>query len=155
MFVASKQQYTYNVTGFQTGTLKPLENLLSLNIQQSISEKKFKDENCELIALSDLLNLESLYLDGILQNVSEVLGKVFQQLTSLKELTFGQWGRCYLKTQPQDFFPENTLSTYVSILNCKIEKVEAGIFKPLTELRDITAGGLSPSVSLTQQSVFR
>ena len=122
----------YNVTGFQTGTFKPLENLLSLNIQQSISEKEFKDENYELTALSDLLNLEYLYLDGI---PGEILGMVFQQLTSLKGLTFGQWGRCYLKTLPQDFFPENTTITNVSILNCKLEMVEAGVFKPLSRLR--------------------
>ena len=122
----------YNDTGFHMGAFKPLVKLLSLNIQQNISEKDFKDENYDLSALSDLLFLENLYLDGI---PDQTLGKVFQQLTSLKQLIFGKWGRCVLRTLSQDLFPKHTSITHLSILNCNIEKVEAGVFEPLTRLR--------------------
>ena len=95
----------YNSMGFQPGSFAPLKTLKTLNIQQRFNQTDFKDESYNIVALNDLIYLEKLFLDGI---PNQNLGKMFKNLTSLKELTFnGKWGRCLLYKLTPKFFSHN------------------------------------------------
>ena len=137
----------YNSMGFQPGTFAPLKTLKTLNIQQRFNQTDFKDESYNIVALNDLIYLEKLFLDGI---PNQNLGKMFKNLTSLKELTFnGKWGRCLLYKLTPKFFSHNMPITHLTI-NCSVVQIEAKSLQQLTHLRFLD---LSHNENLTFKSL--
>ena len=122
----------YNASGFQPGSFKPLVSLKTLNIQQNFTRNDFREESYDLEALSDLVKLKTLHLDGM---PFKNLGEVFENLDSLTEIIFnGKWGRCLIWKMTPDFFPSNTFLKKITIQNCEMKQIQAESFAHLSHL---------------------
>ena len=140
----------YNATGFQPNCFKPLSKLTHLNILQDFSRNDFRGEGYELEALSELPQLRTIYLDGIHgMNLSDAL----KYLPSLERLYFSTgWNdsRCRLPTLKENFFPNDTIISYVTLSYCDINMIEAGTFQIL---KNLTYLDLSHNMDLTFKSM--
>nr|KAG5697177.1 hypothetical protein BaRGS_002186 [Batillaria attramentaria] len=111
------------------------------NCREEEGNCRAKEDDVELMypdrALSDLIVLQSLYIDG-LTNAS--FGPGFQNMTSLRNLSLSglERGFCFMNVLRNDTFANvPTGLILLNVSDCNISRIEANAFRPLRGLDEL------------------
>ncbi|KAL3835905.1 hypothetical protein ACJMK2_021366 [Sinanodonta woodiana] len=132
------------------GIFRGLIHLKSLSLQNNIHQSIVNATRLPDRSFSDLVGLENLHIDGA---SSYVFGPGFRNLTNFKSLTMSGWdGYCKLGRLESQTFMYVTYLQNIDIINCKLNYIDPGAFRPLKNLQTLN---LSENTDLGFQNFQR
>ncbi|XP_071137362.1 toll-like receptor 4 [Mytilus edulis] len=120
----------YKTTTFQDACFLQLKSLQELNIENNVG---FYSAGQIFPKLSDLINLESLTMDGVDDKHLSVQLRNLTNLTSLKISNLS--GICVIKSLETNAFINVPNLKRIEILKCQIKEIRNGTFRHLSKLQ--------------------
>ncbi|KAI8770427.1 toll receptor 3 [Biomphalaria glabrata] len=118
---------------FPALVFQPLTNLTELRINKN-NQSSLDNSNYPDVALSQLTNLETLYMDGL---TNKTFGPGFKNMTRLKNLSMTGFvdGYCNMGSLNYSTFENVPTLTFLNISNCHLMSIYSDTFSNLTNLK--------------------